>query len=118
MPAVSLIVTEKRTVSQNRALVKVHESKTTRETRRRGVMYNDKVTFCTVRQVLFLVVKSRNTTWTQVLHIEEMRHGVQGSAHVTKSEVARPLGRPMLKVREHVDIRVCPNKSCTRILTG
>jgi len=118
MPAVSLTVTEKCTVSQNRALAKVHESKTTRETRRRGLMYNDKVTFCTLRQVLFLVVKSRNTRWAHVLHIEEMRRDVQSSAHVTKSEVERPLGRPVLKVGEQVDIRICPNKSCTRILTG
>ena len=86
MPVVSLTVTEKLTVSQNRSLVKVRESKTTRETRR-GIIYNDKVTVYTSRQVLFLVVKSRNTRWGHVLHTEEMRRDVHGSAHVTKSEV-------------------------------
>ena len=83
MSVVSLTVMEKLAVSQIRALVKVHESKTTRETRRRGVMYNDKVTFCTVRQVLFLAVKSKNTRWGHVLHTEGMRRDVQGSVHVT-----------------------------------
>jgi hypothetical protein len=73
MPVVSLTVTEKLTVSQNRALVKVRESKTTRETRRTGTMYNDKVAVYTFRQVLFLVVKSRNTRWGHVLHTEETR---------------------------------------------
>jgi hypothetical protein len=53
-----------------------------------------------------------------VLHTEEMRRVVQCSANVTKSEVEGSLGRPILKVREHVGIRVCPNKSCTRVLTG
>jgi len=61
VPVFSLTVTEKLTVCQNRVLVKVRESKTTRETRRSGIMYNDKVTVCTARQVLFLVVESRNT---------------------------------------------------------
>jgi len=104
MPVVSLTVTEKLTVSQNRALIKVRESKTTRETRSRGIMYNDKGTVYTLRQVLFLVVTSRNTRWGHVLHTEEIRRDVQGSGHVTKSEVERPLGRSMLKFREHADI--------------
>jgi hypothetical protein len=81
-------------------------------------MYNDKVTVYTVRQVLFLVFKLRNTRWGHVLHTEEVRRDVQCGAHVAKSEVERPLGRPMLIFREHVDIRMRPNKSCTRILTG
>ena len=38
--------------------------------------------------------------------------------HVTKSEVKRPHGSAMLKVKENIDIGVSPNKSCTMILTG
>jgi hypothetical protein len=76
-------------------------------------MYNDKVTVYTVRQVLFLVVESRNTKLGHVLHTEEMRRDVQSSAHVTKTEIERPLGRPMHKFKEYIDIRLCPNESCT-----
>jgi hypothetical protein len=118
MSVVCLAVTQKLNVSQNRAQVKVRQSKTARETQRRGIRYKDKLTVCTLCQVLLLVVKSRNTGWGPCTVHREIRRDVQCSAHVTKSVVGRPLWRAMFKVREHFDRRRCPNKSCTRIFTG